>query len=225
VSTPAARLVRQLDLLEQLHGPPARPAPRGALQWILWENAAYLQPDEKHARAYRELARKTGLTADGIDSLPPHELAAWARLGGMLPERRVEKLRAIAALVQERFGGDLDAALDGPLAKARAALKRFPGIGAPGADKILLFTGRHPLLALESNGLRVLLRLGYAPEGKSYAASYAGVQRALAPLAKRGIGWLQRAHGLLRRHGRELCKHSAPRCDACPLAAQCPAAE
>src|SRR6266850_6641132 len=164
-----ARLPGQLDALEKLYGRPARARPRSALEWILWENAAYLLPDEKRARAFSELQKRTGLTAEGIAGLPPHELLEWARLGGMHPERRVSKLLEIAALVRERFGGDLEAALDGPLPKARAALKRFPGIGDPGAEKILLFTGRHPFFALESNGLRVLLRLGHARPGKSYA--------------------------------------------------------
>ncbi len=220
----AAKLRRQLDALESLYGPPARATPRTALEWILWENAAYLVPEEKRARTFGELARLTALSPDGIAGLPPHELLEWARIGGMHPERRAEKVLAIAALVRDRFGGDLEGALGGSLPKARAALKRFPGIGDPGADKILLFTGRHPLLALESNGLRVLLRLGYAEDGKSYSATYRALQKALLPLTKQGVGFLKRAHELLRRHGQELCKNNAPRCGECPLAAQCPAA-
>ena len=43
-----------------------------------------------------------------------------------------------------------------------------------------MLTRSYPLLALESNGLRVLLRLGFADEKKSYSASYRGVQQALA---------------------------------------------
>ena len=222
--TPAAKLPRQLDALEKRYGPPPRPVPRSALEWILWENAAYLVPDEKRAQAFAALKRATGLDPERIAGLPPHELRAWAETGGMNPGGRVEKVLAIAALVRERFGGDLDGALDGPLAKARAALKRFPGIGDPGADKILLFTDRQPSLALESNGLRTLLRLGYGRQEKGYAATYRSVQRALEPAVGRGLPFLRRAHDLLRRHGQELCKNSAPRCEECPLAAGCPTA-
>jgi endonuclease III len=158
-------------------------------------------------------------------SKPRSELLALAAHGGMLAEARVGKWIAIAETVRERCGGDLETCLNGPVAEARRALKAFPGIGAPGADRILLFTGRHALPALESNGLRVLIRLGLAREGKSYAASYRDAVRGLEPFAPRGRAWLVRAHELLRRHGIELCRRSAPECERCPLDAVCPSAD
>jgi len=221
---PDDRLPHQLDLLERAHGAPDEPLPRRALDWILWENVAYLVPEERRAQAYRALKKRTRLTAAGILALPREELREIADLGGMLAERRVEKLLAIATRVQEEFDGDLEAALDLPLTKARSALKRFPGIGDPGADKIVLFTGTHAIAALESNGLRALVRLGHAQEEKSYAATYRAARRALEPYLERGCAWLQRAHLLLAAHGRRLCKNNAPLCDECPLADACPSA-
>jgi endonuclease III len=197
-----------LDQLEALHGRPARPVPKTALDWILWENAAYLVPDERRKQAFVALRQLTGLSA-----------------AGMLPELRVKKLLDIAERVQSEFEGDLQKALRLPLPKARSALRKFPGIGAPGADKILLFTGTHALAALESNGLRALTRLGLAHEGKSYAATYASAMRALEPHLERGCPFLMRAFALLRVHGRELCKNSRPLCETCPLAGECPSAE
>jgi len=220
-----------LDRLERHHGKPRRPLPRRALDWVLWENAAYLVPDERRTAAYRALERATGLRPEGILGLPREALRELAALGGMLPDRRVEKLVAIAETVQTRFDGDLESALTLPLSRARSALQRFPGIGRPGADKILLFTRTHPLPALESNGLRVLVRLGLAREGKSYAATYRDAIAVLAPHAEDVAGagrrctWLIRAHELLRAHGRALCKNTDPACDECPLAADCPSAE
>ena len=135
------------------------------------------------------------------------------------------KLLDIATIVQDEFGGDLQTALALSLPKARRALQRFPGIGRPGADKILLFTRTHALAALESNGLRVLVRLGLAREGKSYAATYKSAMTAFEPHLERGCPWLIRAHLLLRAHGQEPCKNSAPHCDECALVASCPSAE
>ena len=224
-ATPPEQLPKQLDALEKLYGSPQVPPPRGALEWILWENAAYLVPEEQRVACFQRLRKRAGKDGAGILRGRREELLELAQGGGMLPEQRVEKWLEIATTVQEEFGGDAEAVLALPLAKARAALKKFPGIGEPGAEKILLFTGTHPLFALESNGLRALVRLGYAREEKSYAATYRALRKALASLEKRGAAWLQRAHQLLLLHGRELCKRNAPRCDDCPLRESCPAAE
>jgi len=97
----------------------------------------------------------------------------------MLPHQRVEKLRRIAQITLTEFNGYLGPALALPLAKAKKALKKFPGIGDPGAEKILLFSRTHPLPALESNGLRVLVRLGFGEELKNYSATYRAVREAV----------------------------------------------
>jgi endonuclease III len=217
----APGLARLLDRLEALHGPPAQVAPRDPFGLVLWENVAYLVPDERRREAFAELERRVGTTAEKIRAARPEVLLAVARKGGMHPEQRVERLARCAEIANSRFGGDLRRALALPPREARRALKLFPGIGEPGAEKILLFTGTEPILALESNGLRVLLRLGYGEQAKSYAATYRSVQGAVDRELVRDCGWLQRAHLLLRAHGQRLCKSSRPECDACPLEAEC----
>src|SRR5262249_44624403 len=124
-------------------------------------------------------------------------------------------------IAAEDFGGNLKPILRLPLTEAKKALRKFPSIGEPGAEKILLFAGSHPVLALDSNGLRVVLRLGFGKEEKSYAKSYRSVQDALAPGLPLDTAFLTEAHQLLRRHGQELCKTSHPKCEACPLNEQC----
>src|SRR5262249_58957930 len=85
-------------------------------------------------------------------------------------------LRACAAIVADDLDGELEAIVRGPVDRAKRALRRFPSIGEPGAEKILLFAGAAPLLAPESNGLRVLGRLGLIREEKSYARMYAAAR-------------------------------------------------
>ena len=188
---------------------------------ILLENVAYLVSDEQRDRAFAALRDRVGLSAGAILSADDEELLDIARLGGMLPGSRVNKLRTIAQIALREFDGDLRAVLKLPLAKAKKALKKIPGIGDPGAEKILLFSRSQPILALESNGLRVLLRLGFAEERKSYAATYRGVQEAVRDQITEDFDWLITAHQLLQRHGRDLCKRSAPRCKSCPLSRYC----
>ena len=94
---------------------------------------------------------------------------------------------------------------------------RFPGIGEPGAEKILLFSRTEQILALESNGLRALARIGYGHELPNYAETYRSTQEAAKEELVADYDWLIRAHLLLRRHGQELCRRSDPACTACPL--------
>jgi endonuclease III len=96
----------------------------------------------------------------------------------------------------------------------------FPASASPGAEKILTFTGKHAFLAPESNGLRVLARVGLIVEERSYAATYAAGRSAGAGLPAKPRR-MQDAHLLLQKHGRTLCKRTAPRCGDCPLRDGC----
>jgi endonuclease III-like uncharacterized protein len=96
-----------------------------------------------------------------------------------------------------------------------------PQITDPGVDKILLFSQTCPILALESNGLRAIVRLGFGEEMKNYAATYSQAQEAVRNQLVEDCAWLIRAHLLLRRHGQELCKRTEPICSSCPLTDNC----
>jgi endonuclease III len=209
-----------LRTLRAFYGKPAPPAVTEPFEQILLENVAYLPKDAARTEAFAELKRRTGLKPAKILAAPRASLHEVARRG-ITPAATVEKLLEIAAIAQDEFGGNLSGVLSGPPAEARKALKRFPSIGDPGAEKILLFSGSLPVLALDSNALRVLLRLGFGKEDKSYAKSYRSAQAAAEVDLPKEVAVLIEAHQLLRRHGQELCKTSHPRCDSCPVRAEC----
>jgi endonuclease-3 len=213
-------LQRIIAQLEKRYGTPAAPL-SDPFELILWENIGYLINDEKRKMAFERLRKEVGLKPSDILSAPPARLFEIAKLGGIHPETRAQRLREIAHIVFNDFDGDLNQALKLPLPKAIKALKKFPSIGDPGAEKILLFTKTYPVLALESNGLRVLLRLGFGEEQKNYSASYRSVREALADQIGDDCDFLIKAHELLRLHGKEICKTNHPKCDLCPLNETC----
>ncbi len=215
------RLDGIIAALEKHYGKPRKPPVLDPLGLVLFENVAYLVDDEQREKAFAALKRNVGLTAKKIADASDEKLLAVARVGGMLPEMRVGKLRMIAQLVQYKFGGDLRPVLKLPYRQAVKALRVFPGIGQPSAEKILCFTGAYPVLGLESNGLRVLLRVGYGQESKNYSATYRSAQQALRGQLPDDCAWLTKAHLLLRQHGQALCKRSQPQCEACPLREGC----
>jgi endonuclease-3 len=210
-----------IDELQEFYGRPEPPRVTDPLGMILLENVAYLLSDERRDQAFNALRERVGLTPPEILMAHEETFLEVARLGGMHPAARVEKLRRIAQTALQEFDGDFDNVLKQPLAQAKKLLKKFPGIGDPGAEKILLFSRTHPILALDSNGLRVLLRLGYGDERKNYASTYRSAQEAVESELKKDFDWLIAAHQLLRRHGQELCKNTRPLCSRCPVKSSC----
>src|SRR3974390_2811220 len=209
-----------IDRLAPLSREPAPPAGAEPLAMILWENVAYLANDAKRAEAFAELQMKVGLAPKNIRKANDSVLLAIAAKG-IVPANTVEKLRRAAEIARDEFGDTLAPILDKPPSAAKKDLRKFAAIGEPTAEKILLFNHRHPILALESNGLRVLVRLGYAPEHKNYSTMYKNAQRVLAPQLPTDCDALIRAHQLLRQHGQETCKRTTPLCGRCPLRPDC----
>lgn len=192
--------------------------PTDPLHHVLWENMGYLITDSQRAALFADFERQIGLEAGAILAAEEPVLLSLANRGGMRPQERVERWRICAAIVVEHCGGDLGATLRAlPLAKARALLKRFPVIGDPGADKILLFSGIDPRPSVDTNGLRSLVRLGFISQQECYAASYRAGAALLGAEGKQDREWLCTAYLALRAHGKSLCRRSQPLCHECPL--------
>src|SRR6266550_3524464 len=168
---PRTPLPEIIRKLRARYGPPKRMPASGPFELIVWENVAYLVDDERRAQVFRALKQRLEKLRDASETMIDIGLA---RMRTLLRENAVE---------------------------AKKVLKRFPGIGEPGADKILLFCKSQPSLAPDSNAVRVLVRLGYGKEHKSYAQTYRGVTEAVRAELPRDYNWLVIAHQLLRRHG------------------------
>jgi len=209
-----------VDVLEQHYGPPAPLPSTDPMELIIWENIAYLASDQRRAEAFATLKRSIGTRPEQILAAPHSALAAIGK-AGILPDVSAEKLLAIAKIAYEEFDGNLPAALKKSLPQAKKALKRFPSIGDPAAEKILLFTRSYPVFSLDSNGLRVLCRVGFAEEQKNYSATYRLIQDAIRDQLPRDYDSLIRAHQLIRQHGQTLCKRSKPLCADCPVKDAC----
>lgn len=215
--TPLAALVADL---ERQHGPPPAAFPKRAFELVLWENVAYLANDAKRREAFDALKRTIGTEPERILGATASQLEA-VTAKGILREAFAGKLALAARIAIESFHGDVDAPTRLPEKDAKRALRKFPGIGEPGAEKILLFTGRGAFLAPDSNALRVLTRFGLVQEKKNYAQTYALARSLAAEQLGDDRDALLAAHQLLRRHGQEICKRSSPACENCAVAARC----
>ena len=171
---PFQRLIARLT---KHYGRPKPPKLRGALEYVLWENCAYLANDEKRAAAFALLKKTVGTEPRQILNAAPEKLVEVGRFG-IVPFNSAKKLRYIAEIAHYTFRDDVDACLKKPLKEAKKDLRKFPSIGEPGAEKILLFTGAQRILALDSNALRVLVRFGFGEERNNYTQKYRSAQAA-----------------------------------------------
>jgi A/G-specific adenine glycosylase len=130
-------------------------------------------------------------------------VTAWAGLGY---NRRALNLHRCATAVVERHGGALPDDLD--------ALLALPGIGPYTARAILVFAFERDIGLVDTNAGRFLSRAG---AGRSLAPKEAqSLADSLVPPG-RGWAWGQAVFDL----GALVCVKREPRCDVCPILAEC----
>jgi endonuclease III len=227
-----SNLLQVLDALEGLYGPQRLAGPIDPYEMILFVNCGYPAADASCAKGFDALKREVGLKPNEILAASKPKLAKLMRLGGIVPELRAERLMEIASSVKDEFGGNLKAILRKSLQEekrepgkgiraAKKVLQQFPVIGEPSAEKILLFSKLSPVAAVPSAALDVPIRLWFGEPGKNYAADYAKARNFLSAELPDNFEARGRAYLLLKKHGQEICKRSKPKCERCPLTAQC----
>jgi len=224
--SPLVAVLRQLERFYGKPRPPKSILPRisgraDPYEMILYANCGYPATDASCSKGFDALKKEVGLRPDDILGAPDEKLTEIFRGTGMMPELRGQRIREIAARVKHEFGGNLRRALEGPLPEARKALKKFPTIGNPGADKILLFTRTAPVAAVPSNCPEVSVRLFHGAPHRDYLANYRAAQQILTEGLPANCDSLLRAHLLLKQHGQEICKRTRPLCDQCPVSPDC----
>lgn len=150
---------------------------------------------------------------DAIHRLPVDDLAMVIRSSGYF-NAKARKLKAFAAHVVDRYGGDLSAFLSQELEPLRLELLSIHGIGPETADDILLYAAAKPSFVIDSYTRRIVQRLGVVvPErGDGYGAYQALFHDNLP----HDTGLFSEYHALLDRHAKEACAKT-PRCDGCCL--------
>ena len=107
--------------LKKYYGSPRPPKTTDPFEMVLLENVAYLVGDEQREEAFDGLRDRVGLSPVDIVTAHDEKLLEVARLGGMLPAARVEKLRRIANIaLQESMASEIGAERTAPQSQASA---------------------------------------------------------------------------------------------------------
>ena len=135
-------------------------------------------------------------------------LAAWSGLGYY---RRARLLHQGARHVHAALGGQMPAAAD--------ALRQIPGIGRYTAGAITSIAHDRPAALVDGNVARVLSRLQAIADPKQQQATAAGHWSLAQRIVEAGSPRVL-AQALMEL-GATVCTPRQPRCDACPVRAEC----
>jgi endonuclease III len=204
---PARRLLRVLDVLAA-----AMPDARIALDFTdPWELlvATMLSAQSTDVRVnevtrvlFRELPGPAAVAGASVETLEGH----LATLG--LFRTKARNLRATAALVLERHGGQVPDTME--------ALVALPGVARKTANVVLSNAfGRHEGVVVDTHVARVARRLGLTQQRDPVRIERDLV--ALVPPQRRLA-----VSDLLIHHGRRVCHARRPDCGACPIERLCP---
>jgi endonuclease-3 related protein len=167
-------------------------------------------------KAIGNLRDADALSPQGIRDLPDARLAELLYPSGYY-NSKARKLKALVEYLGSRFGDDFDAMsrMDGD--ELRGELLRVYGIGEETADDILLYAADKPAFVIDNYTRRMFSRLGLAPEKPAYR-DYRSMFMDHLPADRDLLG---EYHGLIVRHGKEVCR-KRPLCHGCCLLEMCP---
>ncbi|HYG78215.1 MAG TPA: hypothetical protein VEK08_24645 [Planctomycetota bacterium] len=174
-------------------------------------------------RAFDALRRAKGVTPGQLLDILPEKLATICQTAGPYEDARGKNLYAYADSIEEKCGQDFAKIFKKPLPEARKFLENDLRMPRQFADFLLMYTGA-AVFAVDLRVARVASRLGLGKiksEKELDEKSYAAIQKSLEAECPKDPEFMIRAHGLLYRHGADVCHSSAPNCEACPLVKEC----
>ena len=152
-----------------------------------------------------------------IQRCPPAELAAIIRPSGYF-NVKAAKLKAFAAHVLERYGGDLSLMFAQDTQSLRAELRSIYGVGPETADDILVYAAGKPSFVIDAYTIRILQRVGLVPE--EGRGGYADFQRLFHQQLPGDVALFNEYHALLDHHAGATCR-KVPACAGCCLRKVC----
>lgn len=178
--------------------------------WAIWVSEVMLQQTrveavrEPFVRFLQQFPTPAAFAAASDDEL----LVAWRGLGYY---RRARLLREAARQVVRDHGGRVPTAV--------AELSGLPGIGSYTLGAVSSIAFGHAQVAVDGNVERVVAR----HRGLREETGGATVRRAIGEIVR---GWLEPARAgdfnqALMELGATVCTPASPRCDTCPVAADC----
>lgn len=175
---------------------------------VLVQNTAWRNVE----RAIENLREAGLMEPRALYAVPEPQLAELIRPAGYY-QVKARRLRNLLRLIVERYDGALDAMFRTDLTTLREELLGVSGIGPETADAILLYAGGLPTFVVDTYTHRALARHGWI----RYDAGYHEIKDHFESSLPADAALYNEYHALLVRLGKEYCRKTGPKCEACPL--------
>jgi endonuclease-3 len=128
---------------------------------------------------------------------------------------KAPRIKQLARIILEEYGGDLNCLANLPLHVARERLLQIPGVGYKTADVFLSIVCGRESFAVDTHIARIAKRWKMVADNAGYEHIRLAYE-AIIPPEKR-----QAAHLCLIEFGRQICRARGPKCGLCPVYGAC----
>lgn len=163
-------------------------------------------------KALSNLQNDGMLTFEALVAMPMEELAEYIRPSGFF-NVKAKRLKALLAMIEEEYSGDLQCLLVDELWVAREKLLRVKGVGEETADSILLYAANQPIFVVDSYTHRVFSRHNLLDEETDYST----IQETFMSNLEEDVQLYNEYHALIVAVAKKYCRKKKPLCDKCPL--------
>ena len=203
-----------LGLLEKAFGRPRLGRRHPPLDELILTVLSQHTSDTNRDRAYAALRGRFPAWEDALLARRA-EVESAIRAGGLARTKSRVIQEILRRVLQDQGRLDLGVLKTMPLARAKAYLKGFRGVGEKTACCVLLFACGRPAFPVDTHVHRVTRRLGWVPSRATPDRTH-DLLAALIPKAR-----YLTAHLNLIALGRRICRARDPLCPACPLRHRC----
>lgn len=178
---------------------------------IISQNTA----DRNTAKAFECLSKRFEIKPEVLAKAELSQIEEALRVAGLY-KNKAKAIKAVSAMILDKFHGSMQSILSLPFEKARETLMALPGVGPKTADVVLLFSAAQPTIPVDTHVNRVAKRLGFVIATGDYEVVRASLQELYDPRDYLAV------HVLLIAHGRRYCRARRPLCEPCPISMYCP---
>ncbi len=210
-----AKTLHVAKVLEKFLGIPALPQRRPPpLDMLIATVLSQNTNDKNSYRAYSML-RDAHPKWEDVATMPRKELIRVIRAGGMANQKS-RRIQEILREIHTRYGKyDLSVLKKQSNETIIGGLTALKGVGPKTASCVLLFSLGRDVFPVDTHVHRICNRVGLVKHSATPEKTYERMRLVVPP----GRGYT--FHTNLIRFGRKICRTNNPKCEVCPLFAEC----